>query len=254
MRKSVTFFLCFISVSAGAQYTGGTSAGSSLFTVGSISLANPSSAYLGNSGNGFYKAAATVSMSAGSYATGGAGSGFFAANTVTQLFASAATGYTGGQGAGFDSAATQALLIIAAGSYSGGQGSGFSGMLNNGLSMGAASAYSGGTGNGYHLQNLTGLLLANGNTVYTGGAGQGFSHFYIVKTYVFTGNGNWSNAANWLDNNKPPQNLPAYSEVIIDALPGGECILDIEQNVLPGSKLTVMAGKKLRILTNLIIQ
>lgn len=60
------------------------------------------------------------------------------------------------------------------------------------------------------------------------------------KEYVFTGNGNWSNAANWLNNAKPPASLPRNYSITI--LEGAQCILDITQKLFSGSNLTVKPG------------
>jgi hypothetical protein len=72
--------------------------------------------------------------------------------------------------------------------------------------------------------------------------------------YRFTGNGNWSNAANWLNNSKPALDLPGCKEILIDNTPGGSCILDVPQYLLKNSKITVLAGKKLVIPQNLEIK
>jgi uncharacterized repeat protein (TIGR03803 family) len=79
-----------------------------------------------------------------------------------------------------------------------------------------------------------------------------------VVSYIFNGNGNWSNAANWQGGNKPPLILLNGSEIIIDPILNGECVLDIPpsqiQEIKQGAKITVMAGKKLRLQNGLIIQ
>jgi hypothetical protein len=65
--------------------------------------------------------------------------------------------------------------------------------------------------------------------------------------YRFTGNGNWSNAANWQNSNKPVLDLPGCKEIIIDHAAGGACVLDVPQNLLQNAKLTVLPGKHLVI-------
>jgi len=65
--------------------------------------------------------------------------------------------------------------------------------------------------------------------------------------YRFTGNGNWSNAANWQNSNKPVLDLPGCKEIIIDHITGGACVLDVPQNLLKNAKLTVLPGKHLVI-------
>jgi len=71
----------------------------------------------------------------------------------------------------------------------------------------------------------------------------------VNKTFRFTGNGNWSNPANWLNNSKPSLDAPSCREIIIDHAAGGSCILDIPQHLLKNAKLTVMPGKVL-VITN----
>lgn len=72
--------------------------------------------------------------------------------------------------------------------------------------------------------------------------------------YTFTGNGNWNIASNWNNNTIPPAVLPAGSEILINPIAGGECILNVSQTVSNGAKITVISGKKLTIPGNLIIQ
>lgn len=72
--------------------------------------------------------------------------------------------------------------------------------------------------------------------------------------YTFNGNGNWTDAANWVGNNVPPAILPNGSVIIIDPLPTGECILNITQQVQAGGYFEVRTGKKLTVQGNLVIQ
>ena len=75
----------------------------------------------------------------------------------------------------------------------------------------------------------------------------------VPVIYTFNGNGNWNIAANWLNNAIPPANLQGLDEIVIDPVANGECILNIQQYLSCGTKCTVIAGKKLRIIANLNI-
>ncbi len=65
--------------------------------------------------------------------------------------------------------------------------------------------------------------------------------------YRFTGNGNWSDSTNWENNAVPALELPGCKEILIDNIPGGQCYMDVPENLLKGSKLTVLPGKHLFI-------
>ncbi len=73
-------------------------------------------------------------------------------------------------------------------------------------------------------------------------------------TYIFNGNGNWSDSVNWRYNLVPPSTLIAGNEIIIDPVGGGSCALDIPYTLPAGAKLTVNAGKKFLVQGNLIVQ
>jgi Bacterial Ig-like domain (group 2) len=75
----------------------------------------------------------------------------------------------------------------------------------------------------------------------------------VPVIYTFNGNGNWNIAANWLNNAIPPASLQGLDEIVIDPVVNGECILNIQQYLSCGTKCTVIAGKKLRIIANLNI-
>ncbi len=72
--------------------------------------------------------------------------------------------------------------------------------------------------------------------------------------YIFTGNGDWSDAANWLNNTIPPAILSAGSEIILDPQTGGECVLTAAQTIAPGGSIIVKDEKHFRITGNLTIQ
>jgi hypothetical protein len=65
--------------------------------------------------------------------------------------------------------------------------------------------------------------------------------------YTFTGNGNWSNSANWLNASIPPASLNAGNQIIINPVDGGQCLLDIPYTVSPGAILTIMPGKQMLV-------
>jgi len=71
--------------------------------------------------------------------------------------------------------------------------------------------------------------------------------------YIFNGNGNWDDAANWLNNAIPPASLSPGNQIIIDHVNGGACILNITYTLSPGASLTVQTGKQLSLPGNLNI-
>jgi glycosidase len=76
-------------------------------------------------------------------------------------------------------------------------------------------------------------------------------HIYFYQpanVYVFNGSGNWNDAANWTYGLIPPASLSGSEEIIISPKTDGECLININRVISPGAKITVMAGKKLRIL------
>jgi CubicO group peptidase (beta-lactamase class C family) len=75
-----------------------------------------------------------------------------------------------------------------------------------------------------------------------------------ASSFTFTGNGNWSNAANWNNNLVPPSILPHGSQITINPSGTGECVLDVQQRVSSAASITVQTGKKFRVLGNLLIQ
>lgn len=76
----------------------------------------------------------------------------------------------------------------------------------------------------------------------------------VYSRYVFIGVGNWNINTNWSGNIIPPALLPANSEILINPPGSSECILNVGQTILPGGKITVLPGKKLRIVGDLRLE
>jgi|GEM_PF-678898 len=68
-----------------------------------------------------------------------------------------------------------------------------------------------------------------------------------LRQYVFTGNGNWSVAANWAGGAVPPNPVPPDTEIIINHAYGNQCILNIPITVQPGGKIIVPQDMFLRV-------
>ncbi len=67
----------------------------------------------------------------------------------------------------------------------------------------------------------------------------------LPVTYTFTGNGNWNNPANWQNNLVPPQPTNLGSQIIINNISPGQCLLNIPYTVTPGTDLIILTGKSL---------
>ena len=105
-------------------------------------------------------------------------------------------------------------------------------------------------GGSYNYWTVDGGLLTIGQTI----ASPNVCNIAIA-TYTFTGNGNWSNAANWENGSIPPNSITTSIEIIIDPILNGECVLDaINQTISHGARIIVKSGKQLRIIGNLSIQ
>lgn len=65
----------------------------------------------------------------------------------------------------------------------------------------------------------------------------------VRAVYTFIGNGNWSDVNNWANKMKPPPVLPAGNQIFIDPVTGGNCILNVPQQILSGAGITIRAGK-----------
>ncbi|MES2848568.1 MAG: hypothetical protein V4685_05900 [Bacteroidota bacterium] len=75
-----------------------------------------------------------------------------------------------------------------------------------------------------------------------------------LPVYTFTGSGNWNVAANWLNGKMPPAKLLSCSEIVVSPTGSTESLLNIPQVLAPGAKLTIMAGKKFRVIGSMLIQ
>ena len=95
------------------------------------------------------------------------------------------------------------------------------------------------------------------NIVRFGTMGRGIWDFKVNFSgpviYTFFGDGDWNLASNWSNNAIPPSVLPTGSEIIISPLNTGKCILNIQQTISSGSKISVSNSKKFLITGNLNI-
>ncbi len=103
-------------------------------------------------------------------------------------------------------------------------------------------------GDGGSLNNWS--LNINGTTA----TGCTITSTPLAITYTFTGNGNWSDAANWSNNTIPPTPLPSGAAIVINHSAGGSCTLNVAQTISAGATLTVMTGKNLIVPGTLTIQ
>ncbi len=74
------------------------------------------------------------------------------------------------------------------------------------------------------------------------------------NVYTFTGDGNWDDAANWLNNTKPPATLPSGDAIIINPAVNGQCVLNVTQHISAGAAMSVSTGKNLVIPGLLMLQ
>lgn len=76
----------------------------------------------------------------------------------------------------------------------------------------------------------------------------------VNQTYIFTGDGNWDNPANWSNSAVPPAVLPPGNTIIINHVAAGSCILNVSQTIQAGASLSVNQGMHLIIQSALRIQ
>ena len=74
-------------------------------------------------------------------------------------------------------------------------------------------------------------------------------------TYIaFTGNGNWSNPANWSSGQVPPPGIAPGTAIVINPVAGGQCILDNPVVFSKGAQLIIKPGSNFIVGNNLTIQ
>ncbi len=71
--------------------------------------------------------------------------------------------------------------------------------------------------------------------------------------YTFTGNGNWNMPSNWDGNLIPPSTTYTGSNIIIDNVAGGNCIVNVPYSVSAGTTFKVMPGSILLVHGNLVV-
>ena len=72
--------------------------------------------------------------------------------------------------------------------------------------------------------------------------------------YIFIGAGNWDVPENWTNSLIPPATLNQNYQIIIDPKGTSDCILNVRQIISTGAKLTVLPGKKLKVLKGELIK
>lgn len=77
----------------------------------------------------------------------------------------------------------------------------------------------------------------------------------VTSTYIFNGNGNWDVPANWSYNLIPPLiGIASGTEILIDPVPGGKCVLNVPYTIYAGAKLSVNSAKSFVVMGHLTIQ
>lgn len=104
------------------------------------------------------------------------------------------------------------------------------------------------------IANIDVLAQAVTNTGFRGLALSPYNTAPSANTYVFTGNGNWSNPVNWQNNQVPPGILPSGSIILIFPATDGLCTLDVNQQIASGGILLVGQQKNFVLQGNLGIE
>lgn len=91
------------------------------------------------------------------------------------------------------------------------------------------------------------LATAGTNTGFRGMAFAPVNELSAIKTYVFTGNGNWSESSNWKNGVLPPATLLAGDQIIIQPETENVCLLDVNQIINRGAILIIKDNKQLII-------
>ena len=74
------------------------------------------------------------------------------------------------------------------------------------------------------------------------------------RNYAFVGTGNWSNPANWSNELIPPSLLANGETITINPIGSTECVVDVDQTITTANTITVLKGKKIRVLKKFNIQ
>ncbi len=73
-----------------------------------------------------------------------------------------------------------------------------------------------------------------------------------TPTYTFNGTGNWSDSANWLGGQIPPNPVPAGSVVLVNPSTGGSCTFNGSLTISPGATLLIPPNVNFTVNGNII--
>ncbi len=114
---------------------------------------------------------------------------------------------------------------------------------------------SNGTGSGVNGTTNSTFAIGSASQSVTLQPGEYHIYFYQpANVNVFTGSGNWNDPANWTYGLLPPAILQGGAEIIISPRADGECVINTNQVISQEAKITVVAGKKLKIPLNLSVK